>query len=241
MELNRNNGMPRHVGIIMDGNGRWAKKRLMPRSYGHRAGMERMISLAEHAKELNIRYLTVYALSTENLSRPQEELEGLYSLFRKYFTQNVKKLKDGGAGVKVIGDVTALPEDIQALIADSQSDDNGEPSFTFVIALNYGSRTEILSAVNKAVARAVNKAKNGEEVGALTRDEFEADLQTAGLPDPDLIIRTGGEKRLSNFLMYQAAYAELYFSDVLFPDFDNDEFDKAIEDFSHRTRRFGKV
>jgi undecaprenyl diphosphate synthase len=241
MEQNKNINLPVHVGIIMDGNGRWAKKRLMPRSFGHRAGMDRMISLAEHAKELGIRYLTVYALSTENLSRPQEELEGLFTLFRKYFTLNVKKLKEGGARVKVIGDITALPEDIQVLITDSQSGDDGTAAFTFVIALNYGSRSEILSAVNKAIANAVKKVMSGEEVSEFTRSELEDNLQTSGLPNPDLIIRTGGEKRLSNFLMYQAAYAELYFSDVLFPDFDNDEFDKAIKDFSNRTRRFGKV
>lgn len=223
--------LPVHVGVIMDGNGRWAKKRLMPRSFGHNAGMNTMISMATHAKKLGIKYLTVYALSTENLMRPKEELDGLYDLFRKYFTVNVKKLYKEGASVKVIGDVSALPQDVQALITDAEKNNPQDSEFSVLIALNYGSRSEITTAVNKAVER-------GEKV---TEEEFSRLLYTRDIPDPDLIIRTGGEKRLSNFLTYQASYAELYFTDVLFPDFDEKQFDKAIKDFSSRTRRFGKV
>ena len=222
---------PRHVGLIMDGNGRWAKKRLMPRGYGHNAGMNRMIGLAERAKERGVRYLTVYTLSTENFSRPKEELEGLYSLFRKYFAENVKKLYKKGAAVKVIGDISVLPQDIQRLLTDGEKNSPRSAEFTLIFAINYGARAEILRAVRLA-------QEQKEEIDA---DGFARLLYTDGIPDPDLIIRTGGEKRLSNFLMYQAAYAELYFSDTLFPDFSDGEFDKALVDFSRRERRFGNV
>ena len=223
--------VPRHVAVIMDGNGRWAKKRLMPRGYGHNAGMNRMIGLAERAKERGVRYLTVYTLSTENFSRPKEELEGLYSLFRKYFAENVKKLYKKGAAVKVIGDISVLPQDIQRLLTDGEKNSPRSAEFTLIFAINYGARAEILRAVRLA-------QEQKEEIDA---DGFARLLYTDGIPDPDLIIRTGGEKRLSNFLMYQAAYAELYFSDTLFPDFSDGEFDKALDDFSHRERRFGNV
>lgn len=222
---------PRHVGLIMDGNGRWAKKRLMPRGYGHNAGMNRMIGLAERAKERGVRYLTVYTLSTENFSRPKDELEGLYSLFRKYFAENVKKLYKKGAAVKVIGDISVLPQDIQRLLTDGEKNSPRSAEFTLIFAINYGARAEILRAVRLA-------QEQKEEIDA---DGFARLLYTDGIPDPDLIIRTGGEKRLSNFLMYQAAYAELYFSDTLFPDFSDGEFDKALDDFSRRERRFGNV
>ena len=212
--------LPVHVGLIMDGNGRWAKKRLMPRAFGHNAGMNRMIGLAEHAKNRGVKFLTVYCLSTENFARPKEEIEGLFNLFRKYFKENVKKLYKQGAAVKIIGDLSALPEDVQK-----------RAEFTLVFAINYGTRAEILRAVNLAIER-------GEKLDIAG---FERLLYTSGIPDPDLIIRMGGEKRLSNFLTYQAAYAELYFSDVLFPDFSDEEFDKALEDFSKRERRFGTV
>ncbi len=215
----------------MDGNGRWAKKRLMPRGYGHNAGMNRMIGLAERAKERGVRYLTVYTLSTENFSRPKEELEGLYSLFRKYFAENVKKLYKKGAAVKVIGDISVLPQDIQRLLTDGEKNSPRSAEFTLIFAINYGARAEILRAVRLA-------QEQKEEIDA---DGFARLLYTDGIPDPDLIIRTGGEKRLSNFLMYQAAYAELYFSDTLFPDFSDGEFDKALDDFSRRERRFGNV
>ncbi len=215
----------------MDGNGRWAKKRLMPRGYGHNAGMNRMIGLAERAKERGVRYLTVYTLSTENFSRPKEELEGLYSLFRKYFAENVKKLYKKGAAVKVIGDISVLPQDIQRLLTDGEINSPRSAEFTLIFAINYGARAEILRAVRLA-------KEQKEEIDA---DGFARLLYTDGIPDPDLIIRTGGEKRLSNFLMYQAAYAELYFSDTLFPDFSDGEFDKALDDFSRRERRFGNV
>lgn len=225
------NKIPLHIGLIMDGNGRWAKKRLMPRSYGHNAGMNAMIKIAEHAKKLGVKYLTVYTLSTENLLRPKEELEGLYGLFRKYFTKNVQKLYSSGSGVKVIGDTSVLPEDVQKLLSDGEKNSPADAAFTLIFAINYGARAEIIRALNLAVER-------GEKLDA---EELQSLLYTRGIPDPDLIIRTGGEMRLSNFLLYQAAYSELYFTDVLFPDFDEKELEKAIEDYSKRERRFGKI
>lgn len=223
--------LPLHVGLIMDGNGRWAKKRLMPRSFGHNAGMNRVIALAEHAQKRGIKYLTVYALSSENLSRPKEELEGLFNLFRKYFSENVKKLYGQNAAVKIIGDKSVLPEDVAKLLEEGEANSPKNATFTMTFAINYGSRGEIARAARLA-------AESGGEITEKTLEKY---LFTSGLPDPDLIIRTGGEVRLSNFLLYQAAYAELYFTDVLFPDFSEEEFDKAIENFSHRERRFGKV
>ena len=215
----------------MDGNGRWAKRRLMPRSSGHKHGMNRMIALAEHAKKRGIKYLTAYTLSTENLSRPKDELDGLFDLFRNYFTENVKKLYAENSAVRIIGDVDALPEDIARLLKEGEKNSPANADFTMVFAINYGGRAEIINAVNRAIER-------GEKTDAAG---FEKLLYTGGLPEPDLIIRTGGELRLSNFLTYQSAYSELYFTDVLFPDFTDEEFDKAIESYCSRERRFGKV
>lgn len=223
--------IPRHVAVIMDGNGRWAKKRLMPRTFGHNAGMNAMIAMARKAKSMGIRYLTVYALSTENLSRPKEELEGLYNLFRKYFTKNVKDLYAEGAAVRVIGDITALPQDVQTLIEAGVKNSPADAQFFVILALNYGARAELTRAVNAAISR-------GERV---EEGDISSLLYTKDIPDPDLIIRTGGELRLSNFLLWQAAYSELYFTDVLFPDFDEKQFEKAIASYSGRNRRFGKI
>lgn len=190
-----------------------------------------MISLAEHAQKIGIEYLTLYVLSTENLSRPAEELDGLFGLFRKYFKTNVEKLYASNARVKIIGDSSPLPEDIRKLLSDSEKNSPEGASFTLVFAINYGSRAEIVNAVNAAVEK-------GEKVDA---ESFSSLLYTGGIPDPDLIIRTGGDIRLSNFLMYQAAYAELYFTDVFFPDFSDAEFDRALDNYAKRERRFGKI
>ena len=215
----------------MDGNGRWAKKRLMPRTFGHRAGMNAMIAMARKAKSMGVQYLTVYALSTENFSRPREELEGLFDLIRRYFTKNVKELYAEGAAVRVIGDIAALPADVQALIEEGVKNSPADARFFVVLALNYGARAEITRAVNLAISR-------GQQ---LSEGDVSRLLYTSDMPDPDLIIRTGGELRLSNFLLWQAAYSELYFTDVLFPDFDDAQFERAIEAYSGRDRRFGKV
>ena len=231
MEDSNSTKLPNHVGIIMDGNGRWAKKRLLPRSAGHSAGMKRMIALAEKAKALGVHYLTVYALSTENFNRPQDELNGLYALIKKYFKGQVKKLVNGGAALKVIGDLSLLPDGVRSIIDEGIALSPKEAEFTFIIALGYGARSEIVRAANAAV----------EEGRRITEEEFSSLLYTHGVPDPDLIIRTGGEVRLSNFLLWQAAYAELYFTDTLFPDFTDKKFEKAIAQYSSRERRFGGV
>ena len=223
--------VPEHVAVIMDGNGRWAKRRFLPRGAGHRAGMNRMIGLAEHVFDCGIKYCTLFALSTENLSRPREELEGLYSLFREYFPANTARLKEKRIRLRVIGDLSLLPEDIRALIAAGEADTADGTRGTLALAIAYGGRQDILHAVNEAVRR-------GESV---TMQDFSALLFTKDMPDPDLLIRTGKEVRISNFLLWQAAYSELYFTDVLFPDFSDKEFDKALEAYGKRERRYGKV
>lgn len=222
---------PMHVAVIMDGNGRWAKKRLMPRTLGHSAGMKTMIALAKRAKARGVKYFTVYALSSENLARPKDELEGLFNLIREYFSKNVKRIYENNSAVKIIGDTSALPEDCIKLLQDSERDSPKNADFTLIFALNYGSRPEIIRAVNTAVER-------GEKVDI---NSFSSLLYTDGIPDPDLLIRTGGEVRLSNFLLWQSAYTELYFTDTLFPDFTPKKLDKALDEYSRRDRRFGKI
>lgn len=223
--------IPRHVAIIMDGNGRWAKKRLMPRSFGHKQGMERMIGLMERAFDLGVEYITVYALSTENLKRPQEELNGLFDLFRNHFQEYMSRVCARGVRLRAVGDVSLLPDDVQKILRQSEEDTAQFVGKGINVAVAYGARDEIVHAVNRAV-------ECGEKV---TEESFSRLLYTGEVPDPDLIIRTGKEVRLSNFLLYQAAYAELYFSEKMFPDFSDKELDKAIVEYSRRTRRFGKT
>lgn len=223
--------IPNHIAIIMDGNGRWAKKRLLPRSAGHRAGLKRMIALSEHALDRGVGYVTLYALSTENLSRPKEEVDCLFDLFRGYFTQNVERLFKKNIRLKVVGDRSLLPQDIAELIAAGERRTAAGTGGTIALAIAYGSHQEILAAVNAAV-------RAGKEV---TEESFSALLYTAEMPAPDLLIRTGGEKRLSNFLLWQCAYTEFYFSDKMFPAFTNADLDKAIQSYEGRDRRYGNV
>ena len=223
--------IPSHIAIIMDGNGRWAKKRLMPRSLGHKAGMERMIGLMEHAFDIGIKHITVYALSTENFRRPKEELEGLYELIRRHFADYMEKICKRGVRLRVIGDTSLLPGDVQEIIRSSEQKTLANEGRSVNVALGYGSRAEIVRAVNMAVAK-------GESV---TEESFAKLLYTADIPDPELLIRTGKEIRLSNFLLYQAAYAELYFTDKMFPEFSDSDLDEAIAWYLGRTRRFGKT
>ncbi len=223
--------IPRHIAIIMDGNGRWAKKRLLPRSAGHKQGMERMIGLMEHAFALGVEYITVYALSTENLKRPPEELEGLFNLFRNHFKQYMGRVCAKGVRLRAIGDISLLPEDVQKALRESEEETAHYQGKGINVAVAYGSRDEIVHAVNRAIAEGKN----------VTEESFGKLLYTGEVPDPDLVIRTGKEVRLSNFLLYQSAYAELYFSEKMFPAFSDKELDKAILSFSARTRRFGKT
>lgn len=224
-------GLPRHVAVIMDGNGRWAKKRLMPRSYGHRQGMSRMVGLLEHAFDLGIEYVTVYALSTENLKRPKEELDGLFDLIRKNFLDCMRKICSRGVRLRILGNIGLLPEDVQRLLKEAEEESSKYEGRGVNVALGYGSRAEIVRAVNLAV----------EEGKRVTEESFSSLLYTHGQPDPDLVIRTGKEMRLSNYLLYQSAYAELYFSDKMFPEFSDKDLDEAIAEYGRRTRRFGKT
>ncbi len=223
--------IPEHIAIIMDGNGRWAKNRLMPRMMGHKQGLSRMIELIEHCAEIGVKCVTVYALSTENLKRPKEELEGLYNLIRTRFVELTDRLIKNNSRMRVVGDLSLLPMDVQEILLDSESRSAHLTGFNVNVALAYGSRAELVRAVNLAVEK-------GEKV---TEESLSSLLYTGGLPDPDLVIRTGKEKRLSNFLLYQSAYAELYFSDKMFPDFSTKDLDIAIEEYSSRVRRFGKT
>lgn len=222
---------PKHIAIIMDGNGRWAKRRLLPRSVGHKHGMERMIGLMERAFELGVEYITVYALSTENLKRPKEEIDGLFNLMRNHFKEYIGRVCAKGVRLRAIGDTSLLPEDLQQILKDSEAETAKYEGKGINVAVCYGARDEIVHAVNRAIEK-------GEKV---TEESFANLLYTEGIPDPDLIIRTGKEVRLSNFLLYQAAYSELYFSKKMFPEFSDRDLDKAIKEFSKRTRRFGKT
>ena len=224
-------GTPQHVALIMDGNGRWAKQRLLPRSIGHQKGFERMVALTEHAFLLGLSHWTVYALSLENLSRPKEEVENLYNLFRTYFNAYMGMAKEKKARIRALGEISLLPKDLQELLRKVEEETSSFKERTLNVAVCYGGQQEILRAVNRAI-------KLGNKV---TKDSFENLLYTEDVPPPDLIIRTGKEVRLSNFLLYQAAYSELYFSKKLFPDFTNKDLERAIESYQNRMRKFGKT
>ena len=229
--------VPNHIAIILDGNGRWAKKRGMPRSYGHVKGCENLEDICEVAKELGVKYLTVYAFSTENWKRSKEEVDGLMKLFRNYLKKCIKISQKNNMRVKVIGDVSAFDPDIQESIAKLENFSKDFTELHFQIALNYGSRDEITRAVN----RRLEDQKAGKLQTPVEEETISNYLDTAGIPDPDLMIRTSGELRLSNYLLWQLAYTEFYFTDVPWPDFKRDELVKAIEKYNERDRRYGGV
>ena len=229
--------VPNHIAIILDGNGRWAKKRGMPRSFGHVKGCENLEDICEVAKELGVKYLTVYAFSTENWKRSKEEVDGLMKLFRNYLKKCIKISQKNNMRVKVIGDITAFDSDIQESIEKLEDFSKDFTDLHFQIALNYGSRDEITRAVN----RMLEDQKAGKLETPVSEDTISDYLDTAGLPDPDLMIRTSGELRLSNYLLWQLAYSEFYFTDVPWPDFHKEDLIKAIEKYNSRDRRFGGV
>lgn len=230
--------VPNHIAIILDGNGRWAKAKGMPRSYGHVKGCANLETICDDMKELGVKYLTVYAFSTENWKRSREEVEGLMKLFRNYLKKCIKISEKNKMKVKVIGDITAFDEDIQKKIVELEEFSKDYEELHFQIALNYGSRDEILRGVRKLAQDAVDgKVKPSE----IDEGVFESYLDTAGIPDPDLMIRTSGELRLSNFLLWQLAYTEFYFTPVPWPDFSKEELIRAIEKYNERDRRFGGV
>ena len=230
--------VPNHVAIILDGNGRWAKAKGMPRTYGHIKGCENLEKICSIAKELGVKYLTVYAFSTENWKRSKEEVDGLMKLFRNYMKKCIEISAENKMRVKVIGDPTAFDKDLQQKIRELEEYSSQYDELHFQIALNYGSRDEIRRAMQH-MAEDVKKGILLPET--ITEDTVSSYLDTGGLPDPDLLIRTSGEERLSNFLMWQLAYTEFYFTDVPWPDFDKPEFEKAIDKFNHRERRYGGV
>lgn len=233
-----NLNIPNHVAIILDGNGRWAKKRFMPRNYGHMQGAKVVEQICEDADSIGIKYLTVYAFSTENWNRPQDEVEALMKLLRNYLKDCIKRANNNNMRVRVIGEKSRLSDDIRNKIEELEECSKNNTGLNFTIALNYGSRDEIVRAV-----REISKnVKDGKISESDIDDKMISDyLDTRGIPDPDLLIRTSGEERLSNFLLWQLAYTEFYFTDVLWPDFNKKELIKAVEKYNERDRRFGKV
>lgn len=221
--------VPRHIGIIMDGNGRWATKRLLPRSAGHRAGVKNITPVVSCALNAGVEYVTLYAFSTENKDRPKDEVDTLVDLIRKRLKDMTRELIARGARVVFSGEREYFPPDVREIMHDVEQE-NKSGKQTVNIALNYSGRAEILRACKLAAQK-----------GEITSETLEKELFTAGMPDPDMIVRTGGEKRLSNFMLYQAAYSELFFTDTLWPDFDAMELTAMMKEFSGRTRRFGKI
>jgi len=226
--------MPAHVGIIMDGNGRWAELRGLPRIEGHRRGAERTREIIDVSIELGIKCITLYVFSTENWQRPRDEVSMLMRILEVYLRNEFATLIKKDVVFRAIGETWRLPENIQALIRETEEKTAGNTGLNLVAALSYSGRNEIMRAVRKVMNSCSNPAE-------LTEEDFSDYLDTAGLPQPDLIIRTSGERRLSNFLLWQAAYAELYFTETLWPDFDRDELMLAIQDFQGRERRFGRI
>ena len=228
--------IPVHVAIIMDGNGRWAKRRGLPRTAGHAQGARVVEQILEDADHMGIRYLTVYAFSTENWSRPNSEVKALMNLLRTYMKTSLAKCARNNVRIRVIGDKTRLDQDLQASIANLEKETASNTGIGFQIAINYGSRDEMV----RAMRAAAQKVKDGEISPEDITEELISDgLDTGGIPDPDLLIRTGGEQRISNFLLWQTAYSELYFCDAAWPDFNKAELENAVDAYNHRERRYG--
>ncbi|HJA32509.1 MAG TPA: isoprenyl transferase [Candidatus Eisenbergiella pullicola] len=230
--------IPNHVAIILDGNGRWAKAKGMPRNYGHVQGAKNVEVICEEAYRMGIQYLTVYAFSTENWNRPQDEVDALMKLLRNYMKTCLKTAAKNNMCVRVIGDKTRLDEDIRKRIDELEKATVNNTGLHFQIALNYGGRDEI----RRAAIRIAQKVRDGElELDQITEDVIGGQLDTAGIPDPDLLIRTCDEERISNFLLWQLAYTEFYFTPVAWPDFTKAELEKAVEAYNHRDRKYGLV
>ena len=230
--------VPQHIAIILDGNGRWAKSKGMPRNYGHAQGSKNVEKICEVAYKMGVKYLTVYAFSTENWNRPQSEVDALMTLLRNYMKTCLKTAEKNRMKVRVIGDKTRLDDDIRTRIEELEEASKNNDGLNFQIAINYGSRDEMV--------RAMRKMMKDCEAGKITSDEvteevFESYLDTHGIPDPELLIRTSGELRLSNYLLWQLAYTEFYFTDVPWPDFTKEELEKAIMQYNNRGRRYGKI
>ena len=230
--------MPRHVAIILDGNGRWAKAKGMPRNYGHAQGSKNVERICEEAWRMGIKYLTVYAFSTENWNRPKDEVDALMKLLRNYMKTCLKTAAKNDMKIRVIGDITRLDEDIRSRIEELEDSTKDNGGLNFQIAINYGSRDEITRAVRRIAADCRDGRLAAEEIDEQVIDRY---LDTHDIPDPDLLIRTSGEQRLSNYLLWQLAYTEFYFTDVPWPDFTKEELLKAVEQYNARDRRYGGV
>ena len=228
--------IPVHVAIIMDGNGRWAQKRGLPRTAGHAQGARTVEQILEDADHMGIRYLTVYAFSTENWSRPDSEVKALMNLLRTYMKTSLAKCARNNVRIRVIGDKSRLDKDLQDSIANLEKETASNTGIGFQIAINYGSRDEIVRAVQAAAQKVSSGELRPEDI---TEAAISDSLDTAGIPDPDLLIRTGGEQRISNFLLWQTAYSELYFCDAAWPDFNKNELEKAVDAYNNRERRYG--
>ena len=229
--------VPRHIAIILDGNGRWAKKRGLPRSAGHIAGAETFRKIATYCRDIGMDYLTVYAFSTENWKRPEDEVSGIMGLLDKYLREAIRDMEKKHMKMKVLGDTSMLSPKLQELVKKTEDVAAGVEGFQANICLNYGGRAEIV----RAAEQYANDVIMGRVEGDLTEKQFSKYMYSADIPDPDLIIRPGGEQRISNFLLWQCAYSEFYYTDVLWPDFTPEELDKAIAVFNSRDRRFGGV
>lgn len=232
--VTRQPGVPRHVAIVMDGNGRWARRRFMPRVFGHKFGMETVVRVIDDCARRGIEYLTVYAFSSENWKRPDEEVSGLMNLVLVGVSKYLTRLAKDGVRIKVMGDRSAVSEKVRQAWNEAEELTKNNPGLTLTVAFNYGGRWDIVQACKRAMA-------DGVAPEALTEDNLGRYMALAHAPDPDLFIRTGGEVRVSNFLLWQLAYAEFHFTDCLWPDFDAAEMDKAIAAFASRDRRFGGV
>lgn len=225
--------LPTHIAIIMDGNGRWAKRRSLPRTAGHAAGSKNFKDIARYCNKIGLKYLTVYAFSTENWKRPKEEVDNIMKIFKEYL-EDAKNFKDENIKVKFIGDRSVLDADIQRLMKESEDASQDATGLNLNIAINYGGRDEIVHAVKKII-------NSGIDANDITEQTISDNVYTAGQPDPDFIIRPSGEYRLSNYLIWQSAYSEYWFSDILWPDFKPKDLEKAIDDFNNRNRRFGGI
>ena len=230
--------IPAHVAIILDGNGRWAKAKGMPRNYGHMQGAKAVEDILVVARDMGIKYLTVYAFSTENWNRPDMEVKTLMRLFRKYLKICYQKAMKNHSRIRLIGDFTKLDEDLQEMIRVLEHDTREHEGINFTIALNYGSRDEMLRGMKKMLADCKEGSLTAED---LDEETFSSYLDTADIPDPDLMIRTSGEERLSNWMMWQHAYSEFYFTDTAWPDFHKEELLEAVKAYTLRDRRYGKV
>lgn len=234
--MEENKKIPQHVAIILDGNGRWAKAKGLPRNYGHKQGAKAVEDILVVARDMGIKYLTVYAFSTENWNRPETEVAALMTILKTYLKSSIKKSMKNNVRCQVIGERSRLSDDIRAAIEELERATAGNTGLTFTIAINYGSRDEIVRAVRKLA----DECKTGEiSADEISEEMISKNLDTGSIPDPDLMIRTCGEQRLSNFLLWQCAYTEFYYTDIAWPDFDEAELQKAVDAYGNRNRKYG--